>query len=160
MKEEDVILAFLTMMNKLIYGHRLISKPYIGAMENNTGDSSIKCIKDIEKKLAQNAEQRETLTKLMASGYIDQILYTQESNELLIEADKLKEEIEAINNTMAGDDSKLFDAQNLYSYCEHHTFLEEYDESLFTRFVDHIEVLSRNELAFILRCGLTLKEVI
>lgn len=159
-KEDDIILAFLTMMNKLIYSHRFILKPYVSAIENNTGDNSIKCIKDIERKLEANTEQRETLTKLMASGYIDQILYTTESNELLTEADRLKEEIETINKTMAGADSKIFDAQDLLHFCEHNTFLQEYDESLFEEFVDHIEVITRNELAFVLKCGLTLREVI
>ena len=38
--------------------------------------------------------------------------------------------------------------------------LKEYDENLFEIFVDHIEVYSRNEIGFVMKCGLTLKEMI
>lgn len=33
-----------------------------------------------------------------------------------------------------------------------------FDEALFENTVDHIKVLSREEIAFELKCGLTLKE--
>ena len=62
------------MLNKLIYGHRLILAPYLKALENSSGDEAIQRIQHLELLLDHNSEQRETLTKLMAQGYIDQIL--------------------------------------------------------------------------------------
>lgn len=39
------------------------------------------------------------------------------------------------------------------------TFTDEnFNEELFTSFVDHIQVFSRSEIGFVLKCGLTLKE--
>lgn len=65
------------MLNKLIYEHRLILAPYLKALENASGDEALQQIQHLELLLDQNSEQRETLTKLMAQGYIDQILYNQ-----------------------------------------------------------------------------------
>lgn len=42
-------------------------------------DEAIHRIQHLEQLIAQNSEQREALTKLMAQGYIDQILYNQET---------------------------------------------------------------------------------
>ncbi len=57
--------------------------------------------------LDQNSEQRETLTKLMAQGYIDQILYNQETNALLLQAETYRSDIEAITICMIGDSAKV-----------------------------------------------------
>lgn len=73
-RDDDLKLAFVTLLNKLVYGHKFILKPYLRALQENSGDDSILRIQHLEGLLAQNTEQRETLTKLMAQGYIDQIL--------------------------------------------------------------------------------------
>ncbi|CDF15385.1 site-specific recombinase phage integrase family [Eubacterium sp. CAG:581] len=38
--------------------------------------------------------------------------------------------------------------------------IKEYSENLFERFVDHIIVYSRHLVGFVMKCGLTFKEVI
>ena len=65
-KDDDIKAAFITMLNKLIYGHRLILAPYLKALENSSGDEALQRIQHLELLLDQNSEQRETLTKLMA----------------------------------------------------------------------------------------------
>ena len=86
-RDDEIKAAFITMLNKLIYGHRLVLAPYLKALENSSGDEAVQRIQHLELLLAQNSEQRETLTKLMAQGYIDQILYNQETNALLLQAE-------------------------------------------------------------------------
>ena len=81
-RNDKIKAAFITMLNKLIYGYRLILTPYLKVLENSSDDEAIHRIQHLEQLIAQNSEQREALTKLMAQGYIDQILYNQETNAL------------------------------------------------------------------------------
>lgn len=158
LRDDDIKLAFATMINKLIYCHKLILKPYLEALQVNTSDAALLRIQQLETLLEQNAEQRETLHKLMAQGYIDQILFTQENNALLTQANDFRSDIEALNRSVTGDTSKVYETERLIHYCERGEMLLEYSEDLFELFVDHIEVYSRQSIGFVLHCGLTFKE--
>ena len=159
-KDEDLKVAFVTVLNKLIYSHKIVLKPYAAALQSNSGDENLVRIQHLERLLEQNTEQRETLTRLMAQGYIDQILYNSETNALLTQANTYREDIEVINATMSGDSSRFFEAERLLHFAERGSMLEEYNEDLFERFVDHIQVYSRQEVGFVMKCGLTFKEMI
>lgn len=159
-KDEDLKVSFVTVLNKLIYSHKLVLKPYVASFENNSGDENLVRIRHLENLLEQNTEQRETLTKLMAQGYIDQVLYTSETNALLTQADNYREDINVITSTMNCDNSRFFEAERLLHFAERHAMLTSYSEELFENFVDHIEVYSRNEIGFVMKCGLTFKEMI
>lgn len=158
LKDDDIKLAFATMINKLIYCHKLVLKPYLESLQANTSDKALLRIQQLETLLEQNAEQRETLHKLMAQGYIDQILFTQENNALLTQANDFRSDIEALNRSVTGDTSKVYETERLIHFCERGEMLLEYSEDLFELFVDHIEVYSRQSIGFILHCGLTFKE--
>lgn len=106
----------------------------------------------------QNTEQRETLTKLMAQGYIDQILFNQENNALLAQADGFRADIDAINSSMTGDTSKVLETEKLLHFTERGSMLAEFDDLLFTKFVDCVRVDSRQQISFVLKCRLTLSE--
>ena len=157
-RDDDLQLAFTTMLNKLIYCHKIILKPFLEAIQTNTHDESLLRIRQLETLLEQNAEQRETLHKLMGQGYIDQILYTQENNALLSQANDYRDEIEILNRSQTLDTTKVYEAERLIHFCERGEMQLVYSEELFTLFVDHIEVFSRQEIGFVLHCGLTLKE--
>ena len=158
LRDDDIKLAFATMINKLIYCHKLVLKPYLESIQVNTSDEALLRIQQLETLLEQNAEQRETLHKLMAQGYIDQILFTQENNALLTQANEYRSDIEAMNRSMTGDTTKVYETERLIHYCERGEMLLEYAENLFELFVDHIEVYSRQSIGFALHCGLTFKE--
>lgn len=157
-RDDDIKLAFATMINKLIYCHKLVLKPYLESLQANTSDKALLRIQQLETLLEQNTEQRETLHKLMAQGYIDQILFTQENNALLTQANDFRSDIEALNRSVTGDTSKVYETERLIHFCERGEMLLEYSEDLFELFVDHIEVYSRQSIGFALHCGLTFKE--
>lgn len=157
-RDDELKLAFVTMLNKLIFGQKLILRPYLKAIQENSGKGNLQRIVQLEKLLAQNTEQRETLTKLMAQGYIDQILYTRESNALLAQADGFRSEIEAINNSTAGDMSLVTEPERLLHFTERGSMLAEFDDLLFEKFTDSIRVDSRQQISFVLKCGLTFTE--
>ncbi len=64
-------------------------------------------IQQIQTLLLENAEQRKTLTKLMAQGYIDQILYNEENNMLLSQANRYHQEMYTLNKAIGGDGATL-----------------------------------------------------
>ena len=159
-RDDDLKLAFTTMINKLVYCHKLVLKPYLKALQENSGDASLLNIQQLEILLEQNTEQRETLHKLMGQGYIDQILYTQENNALLSQAGEYRDQIELLNRSQSLDATKVYETERLLHFCEHGEMQLEYSEELFELFVDHIEVYSRQKIGFALHCGLILKEMI
>ncbi len=110
--------------------------------------------------MEQNTEQRDTLTKLMAQGYINQVLYNSEMNALLAQANIYRDNVEIISSTMSGDSSRAFEAERLLHFAERGSMLQEYNEELFERFVDHIHFYSREEVGFVMKCGLTFKEAV
>lgn len=83
-RDDDLKAAFVTMINKLVFGHRMILIPYVNALKDNNKDVSLHRIQELQSLLLENAGQRETLTKLMAQGYIDQILYNEKKQCTLI----------------------------------------------------------------------------
>lgn len=157
-RDDDLQLAFITMMNKLIYGHRFILKPLIENLKGLSSDRNVQRIKEIQTLLLQNTEQRETLTKLMAQGYIDQILFNKENNELLTQADNYRAEIAMLSRKQTGDASQINEATALLRFTERSSMLTEFDDGLFEKYVERIKVYSRNEVGFELKCGLTLRE--
>ncbi len=146
------------MMNKLIYGHRFILKPLIENLKGLSSDRNVQRIKEIQTLLLQNTEQRETLTKHMAQGYIDQILFNKENNELLTQADNYRAEIAMLSRKQTGDASQINEATALLRFAERSPMLTEFDDGLFEKYVERIKVYSRNEVGFELKCGLTLRE--
>ncbi len=157
-RDDDLKLAYVTMLNKLIFGHKLILRPYLKALQENSGDENVQRIKRLEEMLSQNTEQRELLTRLMAQGYIDQILYTRENNALLEQADGFRSEIDAINNSTAGDMNLVMETEQLLRFAERGSMMAEFDDLLFEKFADSIRVDARNQISFVLKCGLTLSE--
>lgn len=94
----------------------------------------------------------------MTQGIIDPVLYSQETNELLSQADSFRDEIDALKNTVSGDVTKVTEATALMHFAEKSAMLHEFDDDLFERFVKRIIVHSRNDIRFELKCGLTLRE--
>ena len=115
-------------------------------------------IQQIQTLLLQNADQRETLTKLMGQGYIDPIIYNEENNALLRQADDYRSEIEMLNKSISGDATHLRAATDLLHFADKSVMLDAFDDDLFEQTVDRIIVKSRNEVVFELKCGLKLKE--
>ena len=93
-----------------------------------------------------------------AGLYIDQILFNQENNALLAQADGFRADIQAINSSMTGDTSKVVETEKLLHFAERGSMLAEFDDLLFTKFVDSVRVDSRQQVSFVLKCGLTFKE--
>lgn len=157
-REDTIQLAFVTMINKLVFAHRLILKPYVETIKSSSSDDAVRRVQKIQTLLLQNAEQRETLQKLMAQGYLDKILYSKEKNELLMKANDLRTEADSLNNRKSEGIHTVTEATALLHFTEKGVMLDDFDGVLFEKFVNRILVKSRNELCFEMKCGLTLTE--
>lgn len=157
-RDDAIKAAFVTMINKLIFAHGMILKPYLEALRSGCTAAPTRRIQEIQTLLLENAEQRETLTKLMAQGYIDQILYNEENNTLLSQADRYRQEMDTLSKAIGGEGIHANATHDLLRYVEKTAMLDGFDEALFENTVTRIKVLSREEIAFELKCGLTLKE--
>lgn len=157
-REDALELAFTTMMNKLIFSHRMILKPYAEGLKNSSTDDTLRRIQQIQTLLAQNTEKRETLTKLLTMGIIDSVIYSQEMNELLTQADSFRDEIKVLQNTVSGDVTKVNEIISLMNFTEKGGMLVDFELELFEKFVNRIVIRSRNEALFELKCGLKLRE--
>ncbi len=157
-REDAVKAAFVTMVNKLIFAHIIVLMPYLEALRGGCKDDPMRRIQEIQTLLLENAEQRKTLTKLMAQGYIDQVLYNEENNTLLSQADRYRQEMDLLSKVIGGGGTHFTATQDLLRYLEKANMLTDFDEVVFEKTVDRIKVLSREEIAFELKCGLTFKE--
>ena len=103
-------------------------------------------------------EQRQVLTSLMASGLLEPALFNRENNMLIQEEQHLQEEKSKVIHSVSGDRTKVDALQKLIKAVSGKEMLTEYDDELFLAHVDHISVVSRDEIAFVMKCGLELKE--
>ena len=129
-RDNDLKLAFGTMMNKLIFAHRLILKPYAESLKRSSTSQTLGHIQHLETGLAENADKRKTLTKLMAQGFIDQVIYSQQTAELLSQADDIRKQIDALKNTTSNKATVLVQAEDLLRFTEKSPMLEAFDDQL------------------------------
>ena len=150
--------AFLTMMNKLVFSHQTVLRPLLNALKGSNDKERLLQIEELETKLDKNAEQRQVLTGLMASGYLEPALFNKESNTLTAEADMLRQKKDSLMHSMSGDRSKVDELESLMQFSAKNGMVTEYLDELFLAHVDRVTVISRTEVMFELKCGLNLKE--
>ena len=156
--ECDFEFAFVTMMNKLIFGHEIVLKPLLKSLRGMDSDETLENIRTLDKKLEENAEQRNVLVGLMTKGYLEPAVYNKSNYELLQEAERLRRQKESITRFLNNDFQNLSEVSALLQYASKASMLTSFDGELFNRFVERIHVYSRTELGFELKCGITLKE--
>lgn len=156
--DDGVKAAFLTMMNKLIFAHQQILKPLLHSLQGYDDKERLLQIQEYETKLEKNVEQRQVLTSLMASGLLEPALFNRENNMLILEEQRLQEEKNKVMHSVSGDRTRVDALQKLLKAVSGKEMLTEYDDELFLAHVDHITVNSRDEVVFVMKCGLELKE--
>lgn len=78
--------AFVTMMNKLVFGHQIVLRPLLQSLRGMNDKSQLLKMQDLESQIEKNMEQRQVLTSLMAGGYLEPALFNKKSNALATEA--------------------------------------------------------------------------
>ena len=157
-RDEDIKTAFVTMMNKLIFGQKFILRPLLQGLRNQNNAASFRRIEELETKIESNMEQSQVLTGLMAKGYLEPALFNKEKNALEAERDRLLAEKDQLTRSVNGDFAKVDEVDRLLKFATKSKMLTAYEDELFEDYVERIIVFSREEVGFELKCGITLRE--
>lgn len=157
-REDALERAFVTMINKLVFGRKIVVKPLSDALQETNRAKKLERINEIELKLEQNLERRKTLIGIVEKGYLDPSLFKQWNNELLTEAEQLIKEKDSLSYAINGELTRTEEIGTLWKFINKGKMLTSFDGELFKEYVEHIEVCSRTEIAFHMKCGLVLKE--
>lgn len=157
-RDEDIKTAFVTMMNKLIYGQKFILRPLLNGLRNQNNVASFRRIEELETKIENNMEQSQMLTGLMAKGYLKPALFNKEKNSLGAERESLLAEKDQLTHSVNGNFAKMEEVDRLLKFATKTKTLTAYEDELFENYVEKIIVFSREEIGFELKCGITLKE--
>ena len=100
------------------------------------------------------------LSELMAKGLIDLSVFNERNNHLLSEKMQIQAKLDTIrkNDTNRSQHS-LADA-DLRHFVEKHKLQDTFDEDLFTGFVSRVRILSRNQIVFEMKSGISLPQTL
>ena len=157
-RNESIENAFVTMMNKLIFGYKQVLHPYIDSLRSLDRQASVTSIDELEAKLEKNTVAGLKLKELYGKGYFDPALYAKEMVELASEREKLTKEKEELSGRVANNSHLIEETRFLIQYASMGSLIDAYCDDLFVRFGDQVIVYSREFIGFKLKCGLTLKE--
>lgn len=157
-RDDDLKRAFLTMMNKLIFGNDLVLKPLLISITTSNSKKNIHSMEDIEKDMQSNEEQRKQLNTLLTRGYLERPVFVEAHNKLLMEYEQLTAKRDLLYRMDNAGYTMEQALSELVSFLNGAEPFVEWDDSLFERFVEKVKVLSREEVEFELKFGLKLKE--
>jgi len=157
-RDEDIKTAFVTMMNKLIFGKKLILRPLLDGLRNQNNTDSFRKIEELETKIEKNMEQSQMLTGLMTKGYLEPALFNKEKNSLASEDARLRAKKQQLTHSVNGNLAKVEEVNSLLKITTKSKMLTAYEDELFENYVERIIVYSRDEIDFELKCGITLRE--
>ncbi len=155
-KDEAIKAAFVTMMNKLIFGCKQVLAPYYDALRLADTDENLQGILDLKNELQRNSDRKNDLRKLRVKGFLDAAMYNQELRRVEMESEEIRAKMKCIDR--AGENGDIKETKKLLRFAESAEMLTEFSDDLFTEYVDSIIVYTRTCIGFRLRCGLTLKE--
>lgn len=157
-REDAIMAAFATMMNKLIFARDKVLLPYSNALKTAEKAEHLDALNTLEDGLEKNIQKRQQITQLFTKGYLDPAVYAQQTDELLKASARLTAEKDAIIATISGGTKQKEALEDILHYTSGASMMAEFDEDLFTRFVDRIIVYSRTEIGFDMKCGPIFRE--
>ena len=157
-KDKDIKLAFVTLVNKLIFGKDSILTPLLESLKSVDSKEEVEKINKIEDSLEKLKERKEVLNKLITSGFLDASIYTKESSEISNEERKLLKEKERSKKAILGNDEEIRELEKLIGILDKSEMIDHFEGELFEEIIDHIQVVNRETLDFHLKCGLVLRE--
>lgn len=157
-KDEQIKLAFITMMNKLIFSHQILLKPLLADVRSTTYTVDNTQIVVLDDELEKLKQQQDNLVQFVANGYIDRPTFVKEQNQLTKQMDDLENKRKMLTGSISKGFDNLESLEELVNLTKQGKMLTAFEDSQFDSFVDEVVILSRTELVFKLKCGLKLKE--
>ena len=157
-KDRDIKLAFVTLVNKLIFGKDKILTPLLESLKRVDSREEVKKIEKIEESLEKLKERKEVLNKLITSGVLDTSIYTKEISEISNEERNLLKEKERSKKAILGNDEEIRELEKLIGILDKSKMIDHFEVDLFEEIIDNIQVVNRETLDFYLKCVLVLRE--
>lgn len=157
-KDKDIKLAFVTLINKLIFGKDSILTPLLESLKRVDSKEEVEKINKIEESLEKLKERKEVLNKLITSGVLDTSIYTKEISEISNEERNLLKEEERSKKAILGNDEEIRELEKLIGILDKSKMIDHFEVDLFEEIIDNIQVVNRETLDFHLKCGLVLRE--
>lgn len=157
-KDKDIKLAFVTLVNKLVFGKDSILTPLLKSLKSVDSKGEVAKINKIEEGLEKLKERKDVLSKLISSGVLDASIYTKESSEISSEERNLLKEKERSKKAILGNDEEIRKLEKLIGILDKSKMIDHFEVDLFEEIIKHIQVVNRATLDFHLKCGLVLRE--
>ena len=157
-KDKDIKLAFMTLVNKLVFGKDRILMPLLESLKRVDSKEEVAKINKIEDRLEKLKERKEVLNKLITSGVLDASIYAKESSEISSEESYLLKEKERSKKAILGNDEEIRELEKLIGILGKSEMIDHFEGDFFEEIIDHIQVINRETLNFHLKCGLVLRE--
>lgn len=157
-KDEQIKLSFITMMNKLVFSHQILLKPLLADVRSTTYTVDNTQIVVLDDELEKLKQQQDNLVQFVANGYIDRPTFVKEQNQLTKQMDDLENKRKMLTVAISKGFDNLESLEELVKFTKQDQMLTSFEDTHFVIFVDEVVILSRTELVFKLKCGLKLKE--
>ena len=157
-KDEQIKLAFITMMNKLVFSHQILLKPLLADVRSTTYTVDNTQIVVLDDELEKLKQQQDNLVQFVANGYIDRPTFVKEQNQLTKQMDDLENKRKMLTVAISKGFDNLESLEELVKFTKQDQMLTSFEDTHFVIFVDEVVILSRKELVIKLKCGLKLKE--
>ncbi|MBS7577694.1 MULTISPECIES: recombinase family protein [unclassified Enterococcus] len=157
-KDEQIKLAFITMMNKLVFSHQILLKPLLADLRATTYTVDNTQIMVLNAELEKLKQQQDNLIQFVANGYIERPTFVKEQNQLVKQIDILENQRKMLTGSISKGFDNLECLEELVKFTKQGKMIITFEDSQFDSFVDEVVILSRTELVFKLKCGLKLKE--
>ena len=157
-REDAVMAAFATLMNKLIFAREKVLLPFSNALKIAEKTEYLDDFTALEEGLEKNIQKRQQITQLFTKGYLDPAVYAQQNDELLKASARLTAEKYAIIAKISGGSKQKEALEDIIHYTSGVSMMTAFDEDLFARFVDRVIVYSRTEIGFDMKCGPIFRE--
>lgn len=157
-REDSIMAAFTTMLNKLIFARDKVLLPYANSLKNAERTKYLDELNAIEEALEQNRQKRQQVTQLFTRGFLDPAIYAQQNDALLKQSEQLTAKKDTITARVSGGDKQKKALEDILHFTAGAEMQTAFDDALFTMFVHNVIVYSRTEIGFALNCGLTLRE--
>lgn len=155
----DIEDAFTTMVNKLIVARKQLLEPFVRSLQVTDEDSAASQMEEVDAALTENTEKAKKITRLAADMVLDAA--TARGAQAELNAERL--ELNAKKATLAMLISERYkgvsEAGILLKEIYRREPGQEFDTELFETIVDHIVIQPMNKIDFVLKCGLSLREV-
>ncbi|WKB37229.1 zinc ribbon domain-containing protein [Terrilactibacillus sp. S3-3] len=70
-REDAIYQAFVAMINKLIFGHKIVLKPLLQSLRAVNYSDNLVQMQELETKIEDNMERSQVLMSLMTKGYLE-----------------------------------------------------------------------------------------